>query len=263
MWFLILTPSNPLPPPQPSFFPPKDGPWQAQSEDEIATLGDGNAASSSKMKRKRMLNASFFSRHSSVAPSEGSEAWKEDHAADAESLESLTYMQQCGYGCVDAAYAVRDFFVNVACDPKGVLPAREESRFGRFWIFLVTIVVFYNVLVIPFRLGFRRLWRNDVTDPAFHAVDYTGDVILLVDIFLNFRTVFISDGIEVRNPFAIARHYRDTRMWWDILASFPIDLFVWSPWGHVLARFNKLLRVKQVRRGGEGGGEKERKWGAG
>lgn len=106
-----------------------------------------------------MLNASFFSRHSSVAPSE-TEAWKEDQA-DVESLESLTRMQQCYYGVGwvgNMLHAVRTFIMHILCNPKRVLPPREETRFGRMWIFLVTVVVFYNVLILPFRLGFRRLW---------------------------------------------------------------------------------------------------------
>lgn len=61
------------------------------------------------------------------------------------------------------------------------------------------------MLLIPFRLGFRKLWNNPNTDPIFYAFDYVGDCIMMIDIVLNFRTVFISDGLEVRDPYAIGQ----------------------------------------------------------
>lgn len=47
------------------------------------------------------------------------------------------------------------------------------------------------------------MWDNSSTDPIFHGIDYTGDLILVIDIFLNFRTTFISGGIEIIDPLAI------------------------------------------------------------
>lgn len=43
---------------------------------EVQVVGeDTDPVAAERIKRKRMMNASFFSRHSSVTPSESKEAW--------------------------------------------------------------------------------------------------------------------------------------------------------------------------------------------
>ena len=56
------------------------------------------------------------------------------------------------------------------------------------------------MLIIPFRIGFRKTWSDPDWLLALYTLDYCGDVLLLVDILLNFRTTSISNGIEINNP---------------------------------------------------------------
>lgn len=74
------------------------------------------------------------------------------------------------------------YFQNLVVFPK--------SRFGRVWKKLVTLLNLYNVLIIPYRITFSP---NLVSVPLL-IIDYFGDVIYLIDIYVNFHLAFLRAG---------------------------------------------------------------------
>ena len=60
-----------------------------------------------------------------------------------------------------------------------------------------------SILIIPFRLGFRDVWHHTDWLAALYTLDYIGDLLLFIDIYLNFRTAFIHDGLEVKDSLEV------------------------------------------------------------
>lgn len=163
------------------------------------------------------------------------------------------------------------------------LPPRVDLAWGRKWILFVSAFALYNMLVIPLRLGFRYFWCNSTMDVVFAILDYTGDLVFVIDIWLSFHFAILQDGIEINDRKGIRKcrdrvlqtvpcrshrsvmdpspltpataptvrtesNYVDGAFAYDLLASLPIDLFIWGPgcWQHVAARMNKALRLTSV-----------------
>ena len=58
----------------------------------------------------------------------------------------------------------------------------------------------------------------------FFMIDRIIDLIFLVDIVINFRTVFINEkGIQITNLKMIAINYLSAVFWIDLMATLPID----------------------------------------
>lgn len=54
-----------------------------------------------------------------------------------------------------------------------------------------------SCFIIPFRVSFRESWKDVRLTYLWYTLDYTGDVLFLLDIYLNFRCAVMVDGIEV------------------------------------------------------------------
>ena len=129
-----------------------------------------------------------------------------------------------------------------------ILPPKIETQYGRVWITLVTLFALYNAVAIPLRLGFADTREGHGQGViALYVVDYIGDIVFILDILLNFRFAIISDGIETKDRRAVANEYCKTTFFFDVVASFPCDLFVFTPrYKHFLLRLPRLLRLRTV-----------------
>jgi len=89
------------------------------------------------------------------------------------------------------------------------------------WDLYVSVLIFYSVIVIPFRIGFDK----EATG-FWYGFDAFVDVMFFFDMVASFMTaVFIKDVLVVELG-AIARHY--LRSWFliDLVSTFPIDLVI-------------------------------------
>eukprot|EP00051_Salpingoeca_urceolata_P013168 m.164599 g.164599 ORF g.164599 m.164599 type:complete len:868 (+) comp17718_c1_seq7:124-2727(+) len=115
------------------------------------------------------------------------------------------------------------------------------------WHIIVCMFVAYSCITIPLRLAFRVLWHQHPIKTTFEAMDYTGDVLFLIDIAMNFRFSIVEDGVISTNRKKIAHKY--LRSAWfplEVTASLPLDLFVWSSWTHVALRTVKFCRIPRT-----------------
>eukprot|EP00761_Pharyngomonas_kirbyi_P014756 gb/GECH01014786.1/.p1 GENE.gb/GECH01014786.1/~~gb/GECH01014786.1/.p1 ORF type:complete len:809 (+),score=184.27 gb/GECH01014786.1/:1-2427(+) len=105
----------------------------------------------------------------------------------------------------------------------------------------VLTVVLYNTISIPFRAAFvpQDTWY-------WLASDLLIDLVLLIDIAVNFFTPFTRNGIVQRHPRITALRYARTWFVFDALAWLPIDVLVWAgvlgDTRRALLRLNKLVR---------------------
>ena len=117
------------------------------------------------------------------------------------------------------------------------------SRSRRLWDSFLFLILLYNLFMVPFRIALN-IW------PSLYALDYSFDVVLLLDSYLNW-TVFrrsiggkhITDAEGLRSAY-----YRDGFKH-DILARFPYDLFALVLFGrdmHLVLKVMSYLRIPKI-----------------
>ena len=96
-----------------------------------------------------------------------------------------------------------------------------SSNFRKTWDILLAVLIVYNALAVPLRLGFDVEGGMGVM-----IFDMATDALFIFDIFLNFRTTFERDGVLVDKPSAIAVHYLRTWFVIDLVSALPVDLIL-------------------------------------
>eukprot|EP01147_Barroeca_monosierra_P008915 gene8915-1258_t len=136
---------------------------------------------------------------------------------------------------------------NVLFGEKTVLPPLSQTIWGTVFLTFVSLFTVYNIFVIPYRAAFRSGWDDYTFLVVFDTLDYIGDCIFLIDIYLNFRCQILHKGILINDREIIAQKYIHGYFPLDLVASLPLDLFLWRPhYKHVLLRLNKFLRIFRV-----------------
>lgn len=124
---------------------------------------------------------------------------------------------------------------------------RENSRFRLIWDLFIILMVVVSCIFIAFQISFQHF---ALTSGSW--VIYILDVFFLLDCFLNFKTTYRSNGVEITNTNDIRLHYLQTMFWIDLLASFPFDAFLlffypeltlFGLSGVLLLRLSRALRV--------------------
>ena len=94
----------------------------------------------------------------------------------------------------------------------------DEDWWKRIWNIMVLILVMYTVVIIPLNFAFPSL---DETP----ALDYTIDVLFVIDVVLNFRTAYLDhNGDEVWDLKEIRQNYLALWFWIDLVATFPMEI---------------------------------------
>lgn len=126
---------------------------------------------------------------------------------------------------------------------RGFILDPTTSNFRKFWDVMLAVLIVYNALAVPLRLGF------DLPGDVFlFWFDLFTDSLFIFDIILNFRTAMESAGVLIDKPSEIAREYLRTWFVIDVVSAFPIDLVLLA-WGispgknSSSYRVNKLLKI--------------------
>jgi len=125
----------------------------------------------------------------------------------------------------------------------------EDSMARRLWELVILGLIGVSSAMIPFLVAFQG---QAFGKGAF--VLYAIDLFFFVDIWLNFRTGFRREGVEISDHHEIAVHYRRSFFPIDLLANFPFELLlIFHPEATlggisviVLLRMLRLLRMARV-----------------
>ena len=121
------------------------------------------------------------------------------------------------------------------------------SPFKAIWDWITLLLVLYIALVTPYLAAFNTnstvnstspISANSTTEPPASngrprfpleplvIIDIIVDIMFLADIFVNFRTTFLSNGEVVTDPKKIAINY--VKGWFviDLIATIPFDLLL-------------------------------------
>lgn len=135
---------------------------------------------------------------------------------------------------------------------EGALHTCWNATFRTIWEYIQLIILFYNIICIPLRIGMYDHYSTDFTSfsIAWGVVDYVTDILLLIDIFLRAR-FFIP--FEIEQMFQISRidiwhMYRRGKFTMDMAASIPLDLIAIYTGVEYLPflRLNKILRLHRA-----------------
>ncbi|CAF4611239.1 unnamed protein product [Rotaria sp. Silwood1] len=123
-----------------------------------------------------------------------------------------------------------------------------QNYLYHYWLAIITFAVAYNLLLIPARYAFNELNKN--LRIFWISLDYTFDIIYLIDIFIQSRTGYFSHGLFVRNHYVLSRNYFTSRQFYlrDLLSIIPTDFLYLIPKYRFISiiRCNRFLRINRL-----------------
>ncbi|XP_031554576.1 cyclic nucleotide-gated channel rod photoreceptor subunit alpha-like [Actinia tenebrosa] len=115
------------------------------------------------------------------------------------------------------------------------------------WLLVIAIAVLYNLIFIIARQCFHQL--HDSSPALWFVLDYLCDVIYGLDIFVQFRTAYLDQGLLVRDLKKLRKNYMLSRIDFklDILSILPYDLlyFVVGT-DQTIVRIPRILRLYRI-----------------
>ena len=104
----------------------------------------------------------------------------------------------------------------------------DDSAFRISWDLLSMLLIVFYVFVVPLRMSFDTTATSSpfvMASGGWYYFDLSADMLFLVDIALNFRTVYRKTGGEiVTDPHAIRMNYLHGWFVLDVLASLPLSI---------------------------------------
>jgi len=123
-----------------------------------------------------------------------------------------------------------------------------QNYLYHYWLGIISLAVAYNFLLIPARYSFDRL--DEKYRMLWLILDYTFDLIYLLDIVVHSRTGYFSHGLFVRNHRVLTKKYLRSREFYlrDLISILPTDFLYFIPkWRFVsIIRSNRFLRLNRL-----------------
>jgi len=120
---------------------------------------------------------------------------------------------------------------------------RPDSRYVYYWKGLLLAIILYNAFIIPFRLSFGFF---DESIGAAFILEWLGDIVFILDIFLNFRLGYTEQGMLYMDRKMIEQKYM--RSWFavDVLVAAPFDFIQLGIGVNEWVRAPKLFRLLRI-----------------
>lgn len=121
-----------------------------------------------------------------------------------------------------------------------------NCRFVYIWTGVVCLACLYNLWIIPYRFTFDEIrWASMA---IWFTLDYTCDLIYVLDLFTGSRTAFLQNGIVQTSSSRVRQHYfNSTRFYLDCLCLLPLDLLYLSIGVNSLIRLPRFVKVYKLR----------------
>jgi CRP-like cAMP-binding protein len=114
---------------------------------------------------------------------------------------------------------------------------RPGSTFQSSWALLVSAMVVYSIVVIPYTIAFDKIHAG--WEEPRNLVPWS---IFVVDLLLNFATGYNTDGYIVTDASHICWKYLGSWFLFDLCAVLPVDVIIGSGTGQLL-KFTRLVRL--------------------
>ncbi|XP_057673554.1 cyclic nucleotide-gated channel cone photoreceptor subunit alpha-like isoform X1 [Corythoichthys intestinalis] len=131
-------------------------------------------------------------------------------------------------------------------EPKEVWIMDPATDIYYFWLCVISIPVFYNLMLLVARACFNELQNNNTI--LWTVLDYSSDALYLLDTFVRARTGFLEQGLLIREEKVLREKYMKTRQFQlDIISMIPTDIvFIKIGLNNPEWRFNRLFRLARL-----------------
>eukprot|EP00898_Chlorokybus_atmophyticus_P004207 jgi/Chlat1/4788/Chrsp31S04826 len=106
--------------------------------------------------------------------------------------------------------------------PRSML--HPENHYYLMWLNFTIALTLYSAIMAPFQISFYRQ-QLSITNWSV-ITDFCVNFVFLIDIVVEFNTAFYRDGVLVVDRKQIAFKYMTGRFVFDVIASFPWDVFI-------------------------------------
>jgi len=121
-------------------------------------------------------------------------------------------------------------------------PFPPNSRFKKYWNSLVLCLLLTSIIYVPVELSFL----DSQSSTSMDLFMLLSDCIFLADIVVTFNTaVQVNGKLEVRRGRIAGKYLRGTLLF-DLVASFPYDLFSFSVKSKGLLRYIRVFRLLRL-----------------
>ncbi|DAZ95398.1 TPA: hypothetical protein N0F65_001056 [Lagenidium giganteum] len=127
------------------------------------------------------------------------------------------------------------FLLEHAVDP--------ESMLRMWWILALQLALLYNWTVVPLQLAFDLL---DTQSWAVTILNGLGDMVLWIDVYLNFSLGYLEDSEWITDTGRTAIRYIRGCLLVDLACVVPYELLVTASVHHALTRLPRLFRIWRV-----------------
>ncbi|XP_060599789.1 cyclic nucleotide-gated channel rod photoreceptor subunit alpha-like isoform X2 [Ruditapes philippinarum] len=111
-----------------------------------------------------------------------------------------------------------------------------------YWLGVVTLTVLYNLWTCIAREAFREIQKGYMA--MWFCLDGVSDCIYLCDIFVQFRTGYLQQGLMVYDSSKLCKNYlKDKCFIVDILSLLPLDFLQFYAGVHPMLRFPRFLKI--------------------
>ncbi|XP_031707988.1 cyclic nucleotide-gated channel cone photoreceptor subunit alpha-like [Anarrhichthys ocellatus] len=131
-------------------------------------------------------------------------------------------------------------------EPKEVWTMDPATDMYYYWLCIISIPVFYNLIFLVARSCFNELQYGNIM--LMMVLDYTSDALYCIDTFVRARTGFLEQGLLVRDEKILKEKYMKTRQFrFDIISLIPTDIvFLKIGINNPEWRFNRLFRLARL-----------------
>ncbi|XP_063315218.1 cyclic nucleotide-gated cation channel alpha-3 [Pelobates fuscus] len=129
---------------------------------------------------------------------------------------------------------------------KEIFVIDPASNFYYRWLSIISLPVLYNWCLLVCRACFDELQKTNTT--LWLVLDYSADLIYVLDTMVRFRTGFLEQGLLVKDAKKLKEHYSKTLQFkLDVLSLLPTDLaYLKVGPNYPELRFNRLLRFARM-----------------
>lgn len=110
------------------------------------------------------------------------------------------------------------------------------------WSMVVSLAFLYNFWSLSYRFAFQEIDFETVV--VWFALDYSADLIYVLDVVINFHAGYLEDGVLQRNIDKISVHYREcTQFYLDCFCLLPLDILYLSIGFNSILRCTRLVKI--------------------
>ncbi len=116
------------------------------------------------------------------------------------------------------------------------------GRFAYWWSAVISVAFLYNFWVLIYRFTFEEISVHNMA--IWFTLDYTADLLYILDIAFHFRTGFLEDGVLQTDSTRLRIHYMNSTMFYiDCLCLLPLDFLYLSIGYKSMLRCFRLVKI--------------------